>query len=173
MYLTLNNRNISRIIDAAGKRWVLILGRFTDSKAVLEEIEEALKDWHYIPIIFDFPPPERKDLIETLLLLAGLSGFVVVEMTNPRSTPLEVQAIAPNYGVPILPIIRGDATMPAMAAGLRKYPWVHAPIRYATTAELIPKLRAWVDTQAALAAQRLVEWQAAIAADTPPETNLD
>ena len=166
MYLTLNNRNISRIIDAASRKWVLILGRFTEGKEVLEAIEEALKGWKYIPIIFDFPPPERRDLIETLLLLAGLSAFVVVEMTNPRSTPLEVQAIAPNYGVPVLPIVKGKATVPAMLCGLRKFQWVHAPLRYEDTDDLIPKLRAWVDTQAALEAERLIQWNAAAAVAT-------
>jgi hypothetical protein len=161
MYLTLNNRNISRVIDAAGKKWVLILGRFTEGTEVLDAIEDALKAWQYIPIIFDFPPPERRDLIETLLLLAGLSAFVVVEMTNPRSTPLEVQAIAPNYGVPIVPIVRGHATVPAMLCGLRKFQWVHAPIRYETEADLISKLRTWVDTRAAREAERLIQWDAA------------
>jgi uncharacterized protein YjbI with pentapeptide repeats len=166
MYLTLNNRNISRIIDAASRKWVLILGRFTEGKEILEAIEEALKGWKYIPIIFDFPPPERRDLIETLLLLAGLSAFVVVEMTNPRSTPLEVQAIAPNYGVPVLPILKGNATVPAMFSGLRKFQWVHAPIRYEATDDLIPKLRSWVDTRAALEAERLIQWKAAAAVAT-------
>jgi len=143
MYLTLNNRNISRIIDAASQKWVLILGRFTEGKEILKAIEDELKG-KYIPIIFDFPPPDRRDLIETLLLLAGLSAFVIVEMTNPRSTPLEVQAIVPNFGVPVLPIVRGKATVPAMVSGLRKFQWVHAPIRYKDKKNLIRKLRAWV-----------------------------
>jgi len=90
----------------------------------------------------------------------------VVEMTNPRSTPLEVQAIAPNYGVPVLPIVKGKATVPAMLCGLRKFQWVHAPLRYEDRDDLIPKLRAWVDTRAALEAERLIQWKAAAAAAT-------
>jgi hypothetical protein len=35
MYLTINNRNIGRIIEAAGRKWVLILGRFTKGKDIL------------------------------------------------------------------------------------------------------------------------------------------
>jgi hypothetical protein len=33
-----------------------------------------------------------------------MSAFVIVEITNPRSTPMELQAIASSYGVPIVPI---------------------------------------------------------------------
>ncbi len=84
------------------------------------------------------------------MLIAGLSAFVVVEMTNPRSTPLEVQAIVPNYGVPVLPIIRGNATIPAMLSGLRKFQCVQPPIRYKRTNDLIPKLRDWLETRAKL-----------------------
>jgi len=146
MYLTLNNRNISRIIDAASQKWVLILGRFTEGKEILEAIEGAMKEWGFIPIIFDFPPPDSRDLIETLLLIAGLSAFVVVEMTNPRSTPLEVMAIVPNYAVPVLPIVRGEATEPAMVGGLRKFRWVQKPIRYREEKDLIPQLCAWVES---------------------------
>jgi len=146
MYLTLNNRNISRIIDAASQKWVLILGRFTEGKEILEAIEGAMKEWGFIPIIFDFPQPDSRDLIETLLLIAGLSAFVVVEMTNPRSTPLEVMAIVPNYAVPVLPIVRGKATVPAMLSGLRKFRWVHTPISYEDPKDLIPQLFAWVET---------------------------
>lgn len=108
------------------------------------EIEKEMKLLGKIPIIFDFPPPQRRDLIETLLLLAGLSAFVLVEMTNPRSTPLEVQAIVPNFGVPVLPLVRGKENVPAMVSGLRKFQWVHAPMNYEDERDLIEKLRAWV-----------------------------
>lgn len=90
MYLTLNNRNISRIIEAAGRKWVLLLGRFTQRKSVLKAVAEALKQRQFTPIIFDFPPPEQRDLIETVTLLAGMSALVIVEITNPRSTPMEL-----------------------------------------------------------------------------------
>ena len=140
MYLTLNNRNISRIIEAAGRKWVLLLGRFTDGKSVLEDIAKSLKERHLIPIIFDFPPPEQRDLIETVMLLAGMSACVIVEITNPRSTPLELQAIVSNYGVPIIPIMRRGTKEFAMFSGLRKFPWVHDPIAYTHKRKLIESL---------------------------------
>jgi hypothetical protein len=31
------------------------------------------------------------------VILAGLSCFVIADITNPRSAPLELQATVPNY----------------------------------------------------------------------------
>jgi hypothetical protein len=38
-------------------------------------------------------------------VLAGLSHFVIVDITNPRSAPLELQATVPEYMIPFVPII--------------------------------------------------------------------
>jgi hypothetical protein len=157
MYLTLNNRNISRIIEAAGRKWVLLLGRFTKRKSVLTAIAEALKQRHLIPIIFDFPPPEQRDLIETVMLLAGMSALVIVETTSPRSTPMELQAIAPNYGVPVVPIMKRGAKEFGTFSGLRKFPWVHKTITYKTTERLIARLQKDVISRVAAEADGLME----------------
>ena len=140
MYLILNNRNISRIIEAAGRKWVLLLGRFTRRKSVLTDLAEALKKRNLTPIIFDFPPPEQRDLIETVMLLAGMSALVIVEITDPRSTPMEMQAIASNYGVPIVPIMKQGAKEFGTFSGLRKFPWVQPTIPYDTAEDLIGQL---------------------------------
>jgi uncharacterized protein YjbI with pentapeptide repeats len=42
MYFTLNNRNLSRIIEGANRKWVLILGRFTEGRRVLDAVARAL-----------------------------------------------------------------------------------------------------------------------------------
>ena len=159
MYLTLNNRNISRIFEAAGQRWVLLLGRFTRRKGVLTAVSEALKERHLTPIVFDFPPPAQRDLIETVILLAGMSAFVIAEITDPRSTPMELQGIASNYGVPIVPIMRRGAREFGTFSGLRKFHWVLPTIEYASTKGLIARLEKDVITPAAAAAARLNEWK--------------
>lgn len=141
MYLTLNNRNISRIIEAAGRKWVLLLGRFTQRKSVLTALAKDLKRRQLVPIIFDFPPPERRDLIETVMLLAGMSKLVIVEITSPRSTPMELQAIASNYGVPVVPIMKQGARVFGTFSGLRKFPWVRPTITYKTPERLIARLQ--------------------------------
>ena len=38
-------------------------------------------------------------------LLANLSRFVIVDITNPRSTPLELAEVVPDYMVPFAPIL--------------------------------------------------------------------
>jgi hypothetical protein len=64
------------------------------------------------------------------MLLAGMSAFIIVDISNPRSTPLELQAIASNYGIPIFPIIRCGSEAFGMFAGLRKFRWVSQTLRY-------------------------------------------
>ena len=55
-----------------------------------------------------------------------------------------MQAIVPNFGVPVLLIVKGKATVPAMVSGLRKFQWVQATIRYKNPKDLVGKLHAWV-----------------------------
>jgi hypothetical protein len=49
---------------------------------------------------------ETKDFTETARLLAGLSKFVIADVTNPKSAPLELQATVPEIMVPFRPIIQ-------------------------------------------------------------------
>jgi hypothetical protein len=62
-------------------------------------------------------------------LLANLSHFVIVDITNPRSTPLELQAAVPNYMVPFVPILEKGQAPFAMFVDLQnKYDWVLEPV---------------------------------------------
>jgi len=158
-YLTLHNHNISRVFDTAARKWVLLLGRFSTRKNVLEQLAEALRKRDLIPIIFDFPRPQQRDLVETLLLLAGLSAFVVVDITSPRSTPLELQAIASNYGVPIVPIMKTGTKPFGMFSGLGKFRWILAPLEYDSPEQLIAGLDKAVINPAAAKSQRLINWK--------------
>jgi uncharacterized protein YjbI with pentapeptide repeats len=157
MYLTRKRANIRRVIEATSQKWVLLLGRFGEGTHVLKALERALLRKHFMPIIFDFPRPEQRDLIETLLLLAGLSGFVIVEISNPRSTPLEMLAIASNYAVPILPIITGPDDEFGMFSGLRKFPWVRPALSYKSLDQLKKQVLDQVIKQARVQAERLTE----------------
>src|SRR5262245_31095344 len=47
-----------------------------------------------------------KDFTDTVRLLASLSKFVIVDITNPRSAPLELQATVPDTMVPFVPILQ-------------------------------------------------------------------
>jgi hypothetical protein len=63
---------------------------------VLERLREELRKRGYVPIVFNFDKPETKDFTETVRLLASLSKFVIADITNPKSSPLELQATVPE-----------------------------------------------------------------------------
>lgn len=159
-YLALNNRNLTRLFNDAGNSWVLLLGQFSKRKNFLEELAERLKQ-RFIPIIFDFPRPDQRDLIETVLLLAGMSAFVIVDLTDTRSTPLELQTIVPNYAVPIVPIISKDQEPFSMFTALRRFDWVLPLLTYDTPDNLFKGLQKAVIEPAIAKAQSLNDWKSA------------
>jgi hypothetical protein len=106
VYLLLHNEKIRDVIDTIGKKGVLLLGRFTEGRiAVLERLREELRNRDFLPIVFNFDKPETKNFTETVRLLAGMSRFVIADITNPRSAPLELQATVPECMVPFVPIL--------------------------------------------------------------------
>jgi hypothetical protein len=105
VYLLLNNEKIRDIIDTVGKKGVLLLGRFTEGRiAVLDRLRDELRKRGYLPIVFNFDKPETKDFTETVRLLAGLSKFVIADISNPKSSPLELQATVAEIRIPFQPI---------------------------------------------------------------------
>jgi hypothetical protein len=83
------------------KKGALLLGRFTEGR-----LREKLRDLGFVPVVFNFDKPETKNFSETVRLLCTLSHFVIVDITNPRSAPLELQATVPDYTVPFAPILQ-------------------------------------------------------------------
>jgi uncharacterized protein YjbI with pentapeptide repeats len=143
VYLLLHNDKIRRVIDTVGKKGVLLLGRFTEGRiVVLERLREELRKRGYLPIVFNFDKPETKDFTETVRLLAGLSKFVIADITNPKSAPLELQATVPDIMVPFLPIIEEGEKPFAMLQDLwiKHRDWVFEPIYYSSVDALIASL---------------------------------
>jgi hypothetical protein len=95
-------------------------------------------------MVFNFDKPETKDFTETVRLLAGLSHFVIVDITNPRSAPLELQAAVPDCMVPFVPILEKGEEPFAMLRDLwiKHREWVFEPIRYPSVDRLIEVLDA-------------------------------
>ena len=115
------------------------MGRFTEGRiAILERLRQKLRGLGYVPMVFNFDRPESKDFTETVRLLANLSHFVIVDVTNPRSTPLELQAAVPDYMIPFVPILEKGQDSFAMFVDLqRKYDWVLDQIVYSSVDRLI------------------------------------
>ena len=143
VYLLLHNEKIRSVIDTVGKKGVLLLGRFTEGRiAVLERLRDELRKRGYLPIVFNFDKPETKDFTETVRLLAGLSKFVIADITNPKSAPLELQATVPEIMVPFRPIIEEGQEPFAMLQDLwsKHRDWVFEPIYYSSVDALIASL---------------------------------
>jgi uncharacterized protein YjbI with pentapeptide repeats len=130
VYLLLHNPKIREVIDTIGKKGVLLLGRFTEGRIeILQRLREKLRELGFVPMVFNFDKPETRDFIETVRLLANLSHFVIVDITNPRSAPLELQATVPDYMVPFVPILEKGQTPFAMFVDLQnKYDWILEPV---------------------------------------------
>jgi hypothetical protein len=126
VYLLLHNENIRDVIDTVGKKGVLLLGRFTEGRiAVLDRLRDELRKRGYLPIVFNFDKPETKDFTETVRLLAGMSKFVIADLTSPKSAPYELAAIVSQTMIPFQPILAAGETPFAMLQDL----WINYPDR--------------------------------------------
>jgi hypothetical protein len=130
VYLLLHNPSIRGTIDIIGRKVVLLLGRFTEGRTeTLERLRKELRSLGFVPFGFNFDKPETKDFTETIRLLAGLSRFVIVDISNPRSAPLELQATVPDNMVPFVPIMEKGQDPIAMFVDLQlKYDWMLEPV---------------------------------------------
>lgn len=143
IYLLLHNKEVRQVIDSITTSGVLILGRFTDGrKEILDGIRERLRERGFVPIMFDLDKPRQRDFTETIKVLAGLSRFIIADITNPRSSPLELQAVVPDYMIPLVPIIQQGEEPFAMFRDLRqKYgTWVLDPLEYDSVSGLLDVL---------------------------------
>ena len=140
VYLLLNNPKLRNVIDTVGKKSVLILGRFAlpERKEILEAMRSYLREKGYLPIVFDFEGSEERDFTETIKILAGMSLFVIADITNPKSSPLELQGTIPDYMIPFVPIIQVGEQPFSMFADLQhKYKGVLEVRQYNDKAHLL------------------------------------
>jgi uncharacterized protein YjbI with pentapeptide repeats len=144
IHLILNNEEIRDVINTLTSKSVLILGRFSipERKSILDALRNKLREYDLLPIVFDFDRPTDKDFTETINILAGLSLFVIADITNPKSSPLELQAKVPDYQIPFVPIIQEGEQPFAMMVDLQeKYNWVLDTLSYGSIEALIKALK--------------------------------
>lgn len=159
----LNSAKIRNVIDTIGKKGVLLLGRFTCGRlAILERLRDELRKRDFVPMVFNFDRPDTKDFTETVRLLAGLSRFVIADITNPRSAPLELQAIVPEYMIPFVPILEKGEEPFAMFKDLwlKHRAWVLDPIRYPSLDRLVELLDSEIVQPAEIRFTELLELRA-------------
>lgn len=144
IYLILNNEEVRGALNTLTSKSVLILGRFAlpERRAILDALRNKLREYDLLPIVFDFDRPTDKDFTETIKTLAGLSYFVIADVTNPKSSPLELQATVPDYQIPFVPIIQeGEQPFAMMVDLQKKYNWVLNTITYDSVETLIKILK--------------------------------
>jgi uncharacterized protein YjbI with pentapeptide repeats len=142
IYLLLNNDRIRSVINTITSKVVLILGRFTpERKAVLDSIRGELRKRDYLPVLFDFAKPVRRDLTETISTLAHMARFIVADITDARSIPQELERIVPGLpSVPVQPLLLACQHEYGMFEHFRRYPWVLEPVLYDNQRELLVDL---------------------------------
>jgi hypothetical protein len=140
--LLLHNDKIRNAIDTITSKVVLILGSFTkERKVVLDALRNELRHHNLTPILLDFAIPADRDITETVTLLARMARFIVADLTDPASIPMELQAIAPDVAVPIRSLVQKDQRPFSMFATLKKYHWVLPPYEYSDIDELLANLQ--------------------------------
>lgn len=145
IYLLLNNTEIRSVIDTITSKAVLILGRFREErKAVLNAIRDELRKRDYLPIVFDFDKPTNRDLTETIITLAGMSRFVIADLSDPHSIPHELMSFVEKLpSVPVKPIFCPVDAHPKpypMLEHFKHYHWVLGIFQYNDLAHLLPAL---------------------------------
>jgi len=138
IYLLLNHKKLRNVLNAVTERGVLLLGRFGGGGLeVLQAVAAKLREEKYLPIIFDFERPQDRNYTETVKTLAGLSRFIIADLSGP-SVPQELYATVPHFKIPFVPIIETGRKQFAMAVDLLEYPWViRPPVTFASTEELL------------------------------------
>ena len=125
---------------------MLILGRFSppERKVVLDGLREKLREFNLLPIVFDFDRPVDKDYTETVQTLAGMSLFVIADVTSPKSIPLELEATAKQFKIPFLPILDTsvDEYSFSMLIDLQKnFHWVLKTLEYKSKERLLENIK--------------------------------
>ncbi len=138
IYLLLNHQKLRNVLNAVTERGVLLLGRFGGGGLeVLQAVAARLREAQYLPIIFDFDRPQDRNYTETVKTLAGLSRFIIADLSGP-SVPQELYATVPHFKIPFVPILEAGRKQFAMAVDLLEYPWViRPPVIFASTDELV------------------------------------
>lgn len=145
IYLLMRSQSLRTAIDQIVSKVVLILGRFSeDRKPTLELVRQLLRKLDYVPIVFDFPAPDSRDVRETVSLLAHLARFVIADITEARTVPEELELIVPRLpSVPVLPILCAPVDSSyGMLQSLQRFPWVGSVLSYANDEALSAELAA-------------------------------
>jgi uncharacterized protein YjbI with pentapeptide repeats len=142
IYMLIHSNKIRHVIDTITSKVVLILGRFTPTrKIILDSIKNELRKYDYLPVLFDFNKPLSRDFTETVTLLAKMSKFIIVDITDPKSVPHELQAIIPTNKIPVQPLLYSSESEYGMFNDFKIYPWVLNTYNYNNIEDLLQNFK--------------------------------
>lgn len=119
IYYLSNHRKIRDTLNILNDRGVLLLGRFPDGGLErLYRMREWFQGQGYMAMIFDFERPTNLSLTETVITMAGLSKFVVADLSG-RSVPAELHTLFGKIHKPILALGDPYAMFPDLADSSR------------------------------------------------------
>jgi hypothetical protein len=121
---------------------VLILGRFTaERKAVLDALREELRKRNLLPVLFDFAIPASRDVTETIKTLAGLTRFVIADVTDATEVRVELHNIVRDFpSLPIQPILLRGHSEFVSQSHLANFPWMLPDFVYDDQKHLLESL---------------------------------
>ena len=122
---------------------MLILGRFSeDQKPVLDALRNELRKHDYLPMMFDFDPTTNQTISETVKTLAGMSRFVIADITDARSVPQELQIIDMHCRTVAVRLIKKRGEPEYGMLDFRNSPWfVKGRYEYENAEELITSIK--------------------------------
>lgn len=115
VYYLSSHKKLRDTLNILNRKGVLLLGRFKDGGLErLYSMREWLQDKGYMPMIFDFERPDNLSLTETVVTMAGLSKFVIADLSG-SSVPAELQSILSQIKKPVLAFGDPYALFPDLA----------------------------------------------------------
>jgi uncharacterized protein YjbI with pentapeptide repeats len=132
VFLLLDNKKINKLFDQLNSKAVVIMSRFEgkEHQQVIDQLRRSLRKHNLVPIVFDFKRPPARDLTETIKTLVGLCHFAIVDITDPKSVPLELYATVRDYQVPFVPIIKTGHKPFALFEDFKKFSWMLDQVPY-------------------------------------------
>lgn len=159
IYLLLNNNEVRDVIDTITSKVVLIIGRFTpERKQILDAIRDELRNWDYSPIMFDFDRPLSRNYIETVKTLAGMSRFVIADVTDAKVVLQEIDNILKEFpAVPIQPLLLKGHEPPIVLLDFTDFPAFLELYQYSDKGDLLSNIYGKVITPAEIKAEEIKE----------------
>jgi len=155
--LMLGGAGVRTVLDSVTSSLVLVLGSFAPSdKPVLDAVRTALQHRGHVAVVFDFDRPAARDYAETVVVLAGLSRFVVADFTSAKEVRSEVLSARRLYPrVPVIPIARAGVQLPITMASAFGDDELADLVRYDDVEDLVARLQDEVIAPAEARAERI------------------